>query len=194
MNNSVSIAISRKEVISNKAAIAIIGITSFVLLTALGAYVYIPLGFTPVPITLQTFFVLLSGAILGKKYGFISQIAYILLGATGLPLFLSGTFGFAHLLGPTGGYILGFVIASYLIGKILQYKDSTAAIFIALIVGEAIILSLGAGWLWVGLGFSLSKAFYLGALPFIPGDIIKLMAAFIICKKYLKRSKSLFSS
>lgn len=193
MNNSVSAAIIGKEIVSSKTATTIIGIASFVLLTALGAYVYIPLGFTPVPITLQTFFVLSSGAILGRRLGPISQITYIILGVTGLPMFLSGSFGLAYLLGPTGGYILGFVIASYVIGKLLQNNDSLISIVTALIIGEAIILSLGAGWLWVGLRFSLTKAFYLGVIPFIPGDIIKIIVASFICKKYIKRARSLFS-
>ncbi|MFH1867742.1 MAG: biotin transporter BioY [Candidatus Omnitrophota bacterium] len=192
MNNSISVSLTKNEIISSKTATAIIGVVSFVLLTTLGAYVYIPLGFTPVPITLQTFFVILSGAILGKKFGAISQISYIALGATGLPMFLSGSFGLAYLLGPTGGYILGFVAASYAIGKLLRNNDSLVSIVTALIIGEAIILSLGAGWLMAGLRFSLSNAFYLGVLPFIPGDIIKIIVASLICKKYLKRAKFLF--
>jgi len=192
MYGSISGALTKKEIVTGKTVTALIGIFGFVLFTALGAYVYIPLRITPVPITLQTFFVLSSGAILGRRLGSLSQVLYFALGATGLPLFLSGSWGISHIFGPTGGYLLGFVAASYIIGGILNRRDSTTAIVIALIIGELVILIFGAAWLWAGLHFSLKQAFYLGVLPFIPGDTLKLIAAVIICKRYLKRAKALF--
>jgi biotin transport system substrate-specific component len=129
---------------------------------------------------------------LGKRLGSLSQVLYILLGATGLPLFLSGASGLLYIFGPTGGYILGFALASYAIGKILSLKDSIVDIIVAFIIGELLILFSGAGWLWLGLRFSLREALYLGLFPFIPGDILKLIIAVFLCKKYLKRSKALF--
>lgn len=189
---SMSDVLLKKEIVASRAVIASIGVMSFVLFTALGAYVYIPLGFTPVPLTLQTFFVLLSGVILGGRLGVLSQTIYLSLGMTGLPLFAAGTWGFAHIFGPTGGYLLGFIFAAYVIGKIVSNKDSMASIIIALICGEFIILLSGAAWLWAGFHFNLRQAFYLGVLPFISGDTIKLLAAIFLCKKYIKRAKVLF--
>jgi len=192
MGASVALTLTKREIIQDRLAITCIGTISFVLLTALGAYIYIPLGFTPVPITLQTFFVLLSGALLGRRLGSLSQGIYLLLGGLGLPIFLSGAFGFYYILGPTCGYLVGFVAASYIIGRMLKNSESTAAILSALIVGELVILFCGAGWLKFGLGLGTRKAFYLGVLPFVPADTIKIIVAAFICRKYLQRSKQLF--
>ena len=95
-----------------------IGCVFFVALMSLGAYVRIPVFFTPVPITLQTLFVVLSGAMLGKKWGMASQAIYISLGAIGLPVFQGYGYGMGHILGPTGGYLAGFVLASYVVGSL----------------------------------------------------------------------------
>jgi biotin transport system substrate-specific component len=102
-----------KEFISSKKAVAAIGVTFFVLATALSAYVRIPVPGSPVPITLQTFFVLLAGAVLGRKLGAASQIGYVILGAVGLPIFQGAGYGIAYLFGPTGGYLMGFAAAAY---------------------------------------------------------------------------------
>ena len=92
----------------------------FAALTALGAYLIIPLPFSPVPLTLQTFFTYTSGAVLGKYRGALSQIIYIGLGCLGLPVFAGGKAGFGVLLGPTGGYLIGFVLGAFLIGFLVE--------------------------------------------------------------------------
>jgi len=185
-------AIATKELIKNRVTICLLGITSFTALTWLGAHIYIPLSGTPVPITMQTLFVLLSGAILGKRLGPLSQILYLTLGAAGIPFFATGSFGMFHLLGPTGGYILGFIAASYIIGRMLKEKDSLISIITAFVVGSIAIFAFGAGWLAFGLGFGIKNALYLGVIPFVPGCIIKIVIATIIAKSCLKRSKQLF--
>ena len=96
-------------------ALDLLAVSTFSVLTATGALVFLPLY--PVPITLQTLFAYLSGAVLGPWLGAASQIIYILLGAIGLPVFAGGRAGLATLLGPTGGYLFGFVAASFAIGK-----------------------------------------------------------------------------
>ena len=192
MTNSISALLTRKEIITSRLAVSIIGISAFVLFTWLGAYARIPLRFTPVPITLQTFFVFLSGAILGRKLGSISQAAYIVLGAIGLPFFVMGSFGIAYMAGPTGGYLLGFVLASYIIGNLLKDRESLAAIIFAFTIGAAAILLSGGAWLAFGLRLGVKAGFLLGVLPFIPGCALKIVAASIITKKYIKRSKALF--
>ncbi|MDO8733539.1 MAG: biotin transporter BioY [Elusimicrobiota bacterium] len=152
----------------------VIWVSFFVLATAFGAYARIPLPFTPVPLTLQTFFVLLSGAYLGKKLGGLSQFLYFLFGGLGLPLFTSA----GALWGPTGGYIVGFVFASWFIGFALEKK---LKVFYALMLGDLIILTFGA----INLSFfvnGVKNAVVLGVVPFIIGDLIKIIAAVSILK------------
>ena len=110
-----------KEIIIGKVAGKSLGIVTFTLLTVLGAYIRLPLPFTPVPITAQTFFVFLSGLCLGKRWASISQIAYLLLGVGGLSVFTGGG-GFFYLVGPTGGYLFGFIVASWVIGRFIEMK------------------------------------------------------------------------
>jgi biotin transport system substrate-specific component len=192
MRTTAITVIARKELVENKIVVCLLGVTSFTLLTWLGAYVYIPLKGTPIPITMQTLFVFLSGAILGKKLGVLSQTLYLTLGAVGIPFFAEGRFGIFHLFGPTGGYILGFVAASYIIGRILEKKEGFFFIIAAFIIGAIVIFTFGAGWLAFGLGFGIKKALYIGLMPFIPGCIMKIAVAAAIAKSCLKRSKQLF--
>ena len=180
----------------NRTAAGVIGVLSFMALTVAGAYIRIPLPFTPVPITLQTFFVLLAGAFLGKKLGSLSQLGYVGVGIFGMPVFTGGLFGIARLMGPTGGYLAGFVVASFVIGAFLG-KDNHAPfikIVAAMVVGLAIIFTLGAIQLSVVMGLSLQKAVALGVLPFIIGDAIKLLAAAAIYQRLQKEARQIFSN
>ncbi len=170
----------RREIVINKTAAKIIGCSIFVVLTAIGAYIRIPLFFTPVPITLQTFVVLLSGVVLGKKLGPVSQIAYISLGAFGLPVFQGYGYGISHILGPTGGYLFGFIAASYIAGHLV--KDRTAEkgmakIFLTMITALAVVYFFGVMWLKLFLGTNLSSTLILGLYPFIPGEVVKVITA-----------------
>ena len=178
-----------KTVIKNKTVSQAIGCGVFVVLIVLGAYVRIPLFFTPVPITLQTFFVLLSGAMLGRKWGAISQAVYLSIGACGLPVFQGYGAGAAHIFGPTGGYLLGFVLASYLVGYFLgeDKKNSAFKVSASMAGGLILIYSLGIIWLKLLLKIDLSTAFMLGLYPFLPGAVVKLIAASSI---YMGISKS----
>jgi len=158
-----------RVIIRNEKLEKAIWVSFFVLATALGAQVRIPLPFTPVPFTLQTFFVLLSGAMLGKKMGGVSQAAYLLLGGVGLPLFTNA----GALWGPTGGYIAGFVAASWLIGVLLEKKWK---VFYAFILGDFLLLTCGALNLSFFVG-GLKNAIVLGVVPFLAGDVLKIFAA-----------------
>jgi biotin transport system substrate-specific component len=194
MTSKVLVKVWNREFIFNKAVTLFLGVISFTALTTAGAYIRIPLPFSPVPITLQTFFVLLSAAFLGKKLGSLSQAGYLMVGIFGLPVFTGGLFGFARLLGPTGGYLLGFVASAYVIGWLIGNNRESSFIKIAfsMLVGLAIIFTLGAIQLSVVLHISLNKAFVLGVLPFIPGDIIKLLAAATIYQTMQKPARQLF--
>jgi len=147
------------------------------LLVAGLAQVRIPLPFTPVPITGQTFAVLLVGAALGSRLGALSLGLYLLEGVAGLPVFAGGAGGAAAMLGPTGGYLAGFLAAAYLVGLLAERGGdrrlrTALPIFLA---GEAIIYLFGVPWLGFFIGFQ--RAVAAGLYPFLIGDAVKLVAA-----------------
>jgi len=183
--------IINKELISDKRLCRALAAGTFIILTALSAFVRIPLPFTPVPLTLQTFFVLLSGALLGRKLGVTTQAAYLFLGLTGQQVFTGTGYGSLYLLGPTGGYIVGFVLASFLAGSFLiKEKQSSPAVFMKLLAADFVILFSGTLWLKISLSCPLSKAFLLGFLPFILGDILKVALATVAYNKMHARIKT----
>lgn len=151
--------------------------------TAAGAYIIIPTP--PVPITLQTLFLMLAGALLGGRLGAMSQIVYILIGIMGLPVFAGGKAGLGVLFGPTGGYLVGFVAAAFVIGWMMQIKNNAGAAWAAfsMILGTAVIYLLGVAQLSIVANLSLIKAVSLGAVPFLIGDAVKVTAAVIIYTK-----------
>jgi biotin transport system substrate-specific component len=183
--------IIKRELIISQKLCQLLGVGVFIILTALSAFVRIPLPFTPVPFTLQTFFVLLSGALLGRKLGTVSQVAYMLLGLTGYQVFTGSQAGPLYLLGPTGGYIVGFIGATFLVGSFLsREKQSWPAVFITLLAADFVILFSGTLWLKLSLSCQPGTAFLLGFLPFIPGDILKVLLATVIYNKIGARIKS----
>ena len=147
---------------------------------ALASRITIPIPFSPVPITGQTLAVLLTGTLLGSKRGALSVFAYLTAGASGLPVFAGGGAGIVYLLGPTGGYLVGFVIAAYVTG-LLAEKGWDRRIFttaLAMAVGNVIIYLCGLCWLASFVG--INRVFALGLYPFIPGDLVKLIIATIL--------------
>ncbi len=183
----------KREIIINRTLCRVIGILTFVILTALGAFVRIPLPFSPVPITLQTFFVLLSGAFLGSNLGSIAQLSYICLGILGLPIFTGAGSGLSYFLGPTGGYLFGFVLASLFIGRFIKYtQNNLFSIFGLLCLGDLILLCCGTIWLKILFGYTLAKLLFIGFIPFIPGDLLKALVASILYLKLKSRIKEIF--
>jgi biotin transport system substrate-specific component len=151
-------------------------------LMASTAIIAIPIG--PVPITLQTFFALLSGAVLGPVYGAASMSLYVLLGAIGLPVFSKGQAGLGVLLGPTGGYIIGFVAAAYFVGLITSKgKKSFLQIFLSMLTGIAIIYLFGVIQIVFLLKITLTQAIAAYVVPFIPLDIVKAVVAAEIARR-----------
>ena len=142
------------------------------------AQVKIALPFTPVPLTGQTFGVLLVGAVLGSKRGAASMALYIALGALGLPVFAGGESGIAYLSGATLGYLIGFVLAAYATGLLAErgLERNVRTSLIPFLIGTLIIYICGVTWLAILLG-SFDKAIAAGLLPFLIGDAIKLIAA-----------------
>ncbi|HEX8070145.1 MAG TPA: biotin transporter BioY [Pyrinomonadaceae bacterium] len=153
-------------------------VVAFSLLTALAAQVAVPLPFTPVPVTLQTFAVLLTGALLGARLGALAMIAYLLEGACGLPFFSLGRGGVLHLLfAPTAGYLLAYPLAAYVTGWLAERgwdrKYPSAAAAMAL--GSLVILA--GGWLRLLRFASPTAAFAQGVAPFLLGDVVKVALA-----------------
>ena len=150
-------------------------VLAFSLLTALAAQVVIPLP--PVPITGQTFAVLLTGALLGSRLGALAMIAYLIEGACGLPFFYAGRGGLQHLLGPTAGYLWSFPAAAFVTGLLAERgwdrRFVTAAAAMAL--GSLVIL-LG-GWAWLTMFMAATVALHEGVTKFLVGDIIKVALA-----------------
>lgn len=157
----------------------------FTALIAVGAFVAIPLG--PVPFTLQPLFVLLAGLMLGARLGALSVVAYLILGLMA-PVFHSGTSGLGVLLGPTGGYLLGFVLGAMVAGWVGRAGEaSTGRLVVGGIAGLAPIYVLGAAWLaWSLRTTDLSVVLVGGVLQFLPFDIIKAVAAGLIAHRLLK--------
>lgn len=160
------------------------------LLMAALAQVSIPLPFTPVPITGQTFGVLLTGAAFGSKRGAASMILYLLEGALGLPFFAGGASGWHVIVGATAGYLIGFIVAAYVIGVLAErgLERSVRTSFVPFFVGTLIIYLFGVTWLAIVLG-SLSKAVAAGLLPFLIGDFIKLILAAAVLPATWKMAK-----
>lgn len=152
------------------------GIAAFALLTALAAFVRIPLPFTPVPVTLQTFVVLAAGIYLGGRDAAASQVGYLAIGAAGLPVFAGGA-GIGHLLGATGGYLLAFPIAAALVGASIRPGDPVGRATAVFTAATALVFALGAAGLAAVLGLSLEQALALGVVPFLPGAALKIAAA-----------------
>ena len=145
---------------------------------ALTAQVEIPLR--PVPITLQTLGVLFTGAVLGSRRGAVALLLYLAEGAVGLPVFAGGASGVAYMLGPTGGYLVGFVPAAAVVGWLAEHGWDRRPLWtaLAMVIGNLVIYALGVTWLAVLLG-DLRTALVQGALIFIIGDLIKLVIATI---------------
>ena len=149
-------------------------------LIGISAQFSISLPFSPVPITGQTLIILLIGVLLGKNRGAAAVGLYILQGAAGLPVFAGGKSGLATLAGPTGGYLVGFLAAVYVVGILSELRHNNSIIYtvFSLIIGNVIIYAFGLMWLvkYVGESQALSLGFY----PFIVGDILKIVIGTLV--------------
>ncbi len=199
MQKQLSWHMLKKDIVTDGITRRIVGILAFLMLTIAGAFIYIPLPITPVPITLQTFFVLLCAAFLNRKDGFFAQGAYVGLGAMGLPVFSGAAGGLLKLFGPTGGYLVGFVACIYVVSSLLgNFKNknqlSFAKILFSFLCGTATIYFCGGLWLAFITKFSFSQVITCGIMPFIAGDILKVIFASIIFHKSNSRMRNLFKA
>lgn len=150
-------------------------------LMAVGAYLAIPIG--PVPVVLQNMFVFLAPLLLGRRWGLASVCVYLLAGACGLPVFSGGMGGIGRFFGPTGGFLLGYMPAVFLIGVLVSGRRSLfwRDVF-AMVLGSVILYGCGLSWLKFVLGFTWSKTLAVGMFPFLVGDAFKIVAAAAMAK------------
>lgn len=163
----------------------------FAAITAVLAFITIPLPFSPVPISGQTLGVMLAGLLLGSRGAAISQMLYLFLGAVGLPIFAGGSSGIGALFGPTGGYLWGFVVGAYVIGKVIEGREEVGLgwkIFALVVGGIAVVYILGLAQLMYVTEMSLSKAVAVGALPFLIGDGFKVVVVALVAQKINMRA------
>ncbi|HUX61708.1 MAG TPA: biotin transporter BioY [Ignavibacteriaceae bacterium] len=169
-------------------------ILSFSLLTAIASQITIPVR--PVPFTFQTMVVVMSGAFLGAKKGFYSQIVYLFAGCLGMPVFAQipdATIGFARLFGPTGGYLLAFPLAALLTGYLAKFNKSYIWILISMFLGNSLILLAGSIYLGTFYLKNMLQAFEVGLIPFLIWEMVKVFIGaniyFGISKKQSGSSK-----
>ena len=185
--NYIDILQSERTISSKATNIIVILLASW--LIGVSAQFSIVLPFSPVPITGQTIIILLIGVLLGKARGTAAVGLYILQGAAGLPVFAGGKSGLLTLVGPTGGYLVGFLVAVYVVGILSELRHNNSVIYtvLSLIIGNIIIYAFGLIWLvrFVGEAQALSLGFF----PFLVGDILKIFIGVLI----LTGSQKIFS-
>jgi biotin transport system substrate-specific component len=176
-----TLTLKKDQLLSN----LLIVLLSSLLLGLLG-HLSIPLPFTPVPIAIQCQACLLLGALLGARRAAAAVFLFLVQGALGLPVFAHGTAGLAKLIGPTGGYLIGYLAAAYVVGALFERTRELTPLkmFWAITLGNGVVFLLGAGYLSLYLG--ISNALLLGVAPFLLGDVLKNIA----CVKILQWWKS----
>lgn len=162
-------------------------ISLFATLIAVSGYIAIPLPFSTVPVTAQTLAVMLAGCLLPVGHAAASVFIFLLMGVAGLPVFSGGTAGLGIIAGKTGGYLIGFLAGAVLISLLKGKRPGFFRLLTVNVIGGIIVVYIfGVLWLNSVTGIGLSKAVVFGALPFIPGDIVKIIVAALIAQKLNK--------
>jgi biotin transport system substrate-specific component len=147
-------------------------------LICVSSYIIVPLPFSPVPVTAQSLAVMLTGSLLSPLQAFVTVLMFIFLGTIGLPVFAGGASGPGVLLGPTGGYLVGFLVGAVIISLLKSNTPGILRYGIANLVGGLIVVyAIGVPWLSQVTGMTLDKAFMVGVFPFLPGDLVKIFLA-----------------
>lgn len=162
----------------------------FAALTAVGAFIRIPLGYSS--ITLQTFFTAMAGCVLGPWYGALSQMVYVALGLVGLPIFTQGG-GIGYLMQPTCGFLIGLIPAAWVIGRIAGRKPEPKQIVPACLLGYGVLYAIGVPYMALilntvlGKGMGFSAIMWAGMIPFLPGDMIKILCIALLMPPILRQ-------
>lgn len=165
-----TLTLERKNVLTE---VSIILLSTLII--CFSGYIYIPLWFTPVPIALQNSTVLLMAGLLGSRRALTSLLIFLSLGMVGLPVFSGGCSGMQYLMGATGGYLIGYLLAAFIVGKIAERSKTVLNAAMALTVGNLVVYTLGAGYLATIVG--LKNAFFMGIAPFLMGDFFKTLVS-----------------
>ncbi|MGH8925194.1 MAG: biotin transporter BioY [Acidimicrobiia bacterium] len=170
------------RLVTRSKAWALVGVVGFAALTTLAAQFSFRIPPIEVPFTLQTAAVLLSGGVLGAKLGLASQLLYVAAGAIGLPVFAEASGGVEVLAGATGGYLVGFVIASYVTGRLAERRHDRKVLsgFAAFLIGSLLIYAFGVLGLMLNLDMDLGAAIANGVVPFVFWDVLKALAAGLV--------------
>lgn len=166
----------------------------FAALTAVGAFIRIPLGYSS--ITLQTFFTAMAGCVLGPWYGALSQLVYVALGLVGLPIFTQGG-GIGYLMQPTCGFLIGLIPAAWVIGRIAGRRAEPKQIVPACLLGYGVLYAIGVPYMalilntFLGKGMGFSAIMWAGMIPFLPGDMIKILCITLLMPPILKQLNKL---
>lgn len=162
---------------------------AFTALITVGAYLSFPLPGSPVPVVVQNFFVIAAGMLLGPRHGVAAVVVYLVLGAVGFPVFSGGSGGVAHLVGPTGGYLFGYLPAVFAAGTLVgrHAQAGLARVAAAAGLGFALVYLCGVPVLMLVTGLGLGPALAVGFLPFLPGDILKAVAAVLLYRRVAPR-------
>lgn len=176
---------NRLELLATPRVRQAVGVVAFAVLTALGARVALPIPGTAVPFTFQTLAVLLAGALLGARLGSASQLLYLSAGLVGLPVFTTG-----FLFGPTGGYLMAFPVAAFVVGSLAS--ASILRNLGALLAGLATIYAGGIAWLAILTGWS--TALMVGLAPFVLADLVKVVLALVVMTRIRSRTLTLFGA
>ena len=158
--------------------------------TCILAPLSIPLPFSPVPISLTNLVIFISVFILGMKDATISFLIYLLLGAVGLPVFASFHAGLSVLAGPTGGYLIGFIFLALIQGFAMKYFDrKLIPTIIGMLIGMAVCYIFGTVWLAKLMSLSFKEGLFMGVIPYLPGDAVKIIIAVIVGPKLYAATK-----
>ncbi len=180
----VSVVSQKYELTDAGAFVKIFWLFTFAVLTSIGAQIEVQNH--PVPYTMQTLFVLLAGALLGKKSGSLSMLIYVTFGAAGLPVFSGFGSGLTRIIGPTGGYLLSFPVAAFVVGYLVRLRSEFWWIVLSMTAGAVLILGLGTLYLNVFFIHNWQQSFYVGYLIFSWWDGIKILGASMMVYYYFR--------
>lgn len=178
-----------QEVVPDRRIRTALGMLAFALATSFGAYVAVPLPWTNVPMTLQPLFVILAGAVLGSRAGAGAMAGYLVAGAMGAPVFSFGGAGLPWLMGPTGGYLLAMPAAAFVVGSVAGRDAGWLRLLVGLTLGMLTIYLGGVSQLFLLTRQELGGLLAVGVLPFLAGDVTKILGAALLARSV--RSTSL---
>lgn len=185
--------VAQHEVVSSRAARRGIGIAFFVIATTLGAHVAVPVPWTVVPLTLQPMLVVLAGVILGPRLGAAAMASYLALGISGAPVFSAGHGGALWLLGPTGGYLVAYPAAAFVAGWVAgPARGGALRLLAGLTMAYVVIYLGGVSQLMILTGQGVTDTLAIAVTPFLGGDLVKILIAFVIARQARPKSLGYF--